>query len=103
MDVVLRLENEDAPCAIVEVRDRGRGIAARDQERIFEQDVRGDGLVEPGSGLGLSHARKIAHLHGGDVALVESKVNEGSMFRISLPYTEQGDLPPAAATEGESS
>ncbi len=35
---------------------------------------------------------KIARLHGGDVALVESKVNEGSTFRILLPYGERSDM-----------
>ncbi len=86
VDVALRLEGDAALCAVVEVRDRGRGIAVKEQERIFELSVRGDGLVEPGSGLGLCHARAIAHLHGGDVVLAESRVNEGSTFRITLPY-----------------
>ena len=93
VDVSLRLEDEDAPRAIVDVCDRGRGIEARDRERIFQLNVRGDGLVEPGSGLGLYYAGKIARLHGGDVELVESKVNEGSLFRIELPYAERSDVP----------
>lgn len=92
VDVTLLLESEDAALAVVDVRDRGRGIDAKDQERIFELNVRGDGLVEPGSGLGLNYARKIARLHGGDVALVESKVNQGSTFRILLPYGERSDM-----------
>jgi signal transduction histidine kinase len=86
VDVALRLEGEDSQRVTVEVRDRGRGIEAKDQECIFQLDVRGDGLVEPGSGLGLYCARQIARLHGGDLVLVESRVNEGSTFRIILPY-----------------
>lgn len=88
VDVILSMENESAPLAIVDVRDRGRGIEAKDQERIFELNVRGDGPVEPGSGLGLHHARKIARLHGGDVTLIQSRINEGSTFRILLPCGE---------------
>jgi signal transduction histidine kinase len=85
VDIALRQDGGDAPQAVVEVRDRGRGIEAKDHERIFELNTRGDGLAEPGSGLGLFHARKIARLHGGDVELVESKPNEGSTFRMTLP------------------
>ncbi|MGB4804825.1 MAG: HAMP domain-containing sensor histidine kinase [Anaerolineae bacterium] len=91
VDVTLYLDSDDQSLAIVDVRDRGRGIEAKDQERIFELDMRGDGMVEPGSGLGLYHARKVARLHGGDVTLVQSHVNEGSTFRILLPYGERGD------------
>ena len=84
--ITLRLEDEGEKRAVIEVRDHGRGIEAKDQERIFQLNVRGDGLVEPGSGLGLYYARKIARLHDGDLLLVESKVNEGSTFHIILPY-----------------
>src|SRR2546422_2908005 len=57
----------------LEVRDRGIGIAANEQEKIFEKFYRcGDPLVHniKGSGLGLSLVRHIARAHGGDV-LVE--------------------------------
>lgn len=102
VDIVLRLECEGARQAVVDVCDRGRGIEARDQERIFELNVRGDGQVEPGSGLGLYYARKIARLHGGDLLLVESKLNGGSTFRVILPYAADGDASPSAVTaQGE--
>ncbi len=85
------LEEGSEKRAVIEVRDRGHGIEAKDQERIFQLNVRGDGLVAPGSGLGLYYARKAARLLGGDVVLIESKVNEGSTFRIILPYAERSD------------
>lgn len=70
----------------VEVQDRGKGISEKDQARLFELLKRGDGLVEPGTGLGLHYARMLARLHGGDVTLVESAPQQGSTFRIVFPY-----------------
>jgi signal transduction histidine kinase len=71
----------------LEVRDRGIGIPANEQEKIFEKFYRcGDPLVHniKGSGLGLSLVRHIARAHGGDVS-VESVPEKGSKFTIALP------------------
>jgi len=71
----------------LEVQDRGIGIAAAEQEKIFEKFYRcGDPLVHntKGSGLGLSLVRHIAQAHGGNVS-VESVPNKGSKFTIALP------------------
>jgi signal transduction histidine kinase len=71
----------------LEVRDRGIGIPANEQEKIFEKFYRcGDPLVHnvKGSGLGLSLVRHIARAHGGDVQ-VESAPEKGSKFTIALP------------------
>jgi signal transduction histidine kinase len=71
----------------LEVRDRGIGIPANEQEKIFEKFYRcGDPLVHnvKGSGLGLSLVRHIARAHGGDVR-VESAPDKGSKFTIALP------------------
>jgi signal transduction histidine kinase len=102
VEITQRLEDESGKQMFIDVRDHGRGIEAKAQERIFELNVRGDGLVVPGSGLGLYYARKIARLLGGDLVLGESKVNEGSTFRIILPYAERSDIPqPDTASKGE--
>ncbi len=85
VDVELRLEQGGEKRLCVEVRDRGRGIPEADQESIFALRTRGDGLVEPGSGLGLYYARELSRLHGGDLVLVESRPNQGSTFRVTLP------------------
>jgi signal transduction histidine kinase len=71
----------------LEVQDRGIGIAAADQDKIFEKFYRcGDPLVHntKGSGLGLSLVRHIAQAHGGNV-FVESVPDKGSKFTIALP------------------
>ena len=70
----------------VEVKDTGKGIREEDQDKIFELRIRGDGLIETGSGLGLYLARQAARRQGGDVILVHSSPNRGSLFRIILPY-----------------
>jgi signal transduction histidine kinase len=80
----------------LEVQDRGIGIAAAEQDKIFEKFYRcGDPLVHntKGSGLGLSLVRHIALAHGGNV-FVESVPEKGSKFTIALP------IHPAARENG---
>jgi PAS domain S-box-containing protein len=80
-------------CAVVEneirisVRDTGAGIPADKQLSIFEPFVQlGRNLTSPheGTGLGLAISRDLARAMGGEVA-VESVVNEGSTFTLTLP------------------
>jgi signal transduction histidine kinase len=83
----------------LEVQDRGIGIAAGEQDKIFEKFYRcGDPLVHntKGSGLGLSLVRHIAQAHGGTV-FVESVPEKGSKFTIALPIdpSARGGLAPA--------
>jgi PAS domain S-box-containing protein len=69
------------------IRDGGIGIRAEDLNRIFEPFVQAeDGMSRRygGIGLGLSIARKIARLHGGDVTL-ESQYGTGTTARFELP------------------
>jgi signal transduction histidine kinase len=89
VDVDLSLhagEQGAARMICIEVTDRGKGIKEEDQERVFELRTRGDGLIDTGSGLGLYLARRAARLQGGDVVLVRSSLNQGSVFRVTLPY-----------------
>ncbi|HUQ38125.1 MAG TPA: ATP-binding protein [Aestuariivirga sp.] len=81
---LLRLR--DDRLAIV-IRDGGIGIKSEDVSRIFEPFVQAeDGMSRrfSGIGLGLSIARKIARLHGGEVTL-ESQFGVGTMARFELP------------------
>jgi two-component system phosphate regulon sensor histidine kinase PhoR len=76
----------------VRVSDRGAGIAAEDQGRIFERFVRGQNADAGetrvrGSGIGLALVKHIAESHGGRVG-VRSPVTEdgrGSTFELSIP------------------
>jgi signal transduction histidine kinase len=65
------------------VADQGPGIAAEDQQRIFERFERAKG-AEGGTGLGLAIARRLAHSMGGDISLV-SEPGQGARFTLSLP------------------
>ena len=76
------------PNGVVEVTvsDTGPGIAAEDQELIFEEfrQARDGGGRHQGTGLGLPLSRKLIELHGGRL-WVESVLGEGSTFRFTLP------------------
>ena len=70
-----------------EVSDTGIGIAAEDQERIFQEWTQVEGKMQKvakGSGLGLPLSRKLAQLLGGDVSLT-SEVGVGSVFTVRIP------------------
>ena len=71
---------------VLTVTDRGPGIPAREQQRIFEKYYRGSGtrLSVGGSGMGLAIARDILRAHGGDIQ-VASTDGEGSEFALTVP------------------
>jgi signal transduction histidine kinase len=59
--------------AEVAVEDGGPGLAPPDRARAGERFFRADASRgTPGSGLGLSLVRAVAHLHGGDLALEDA-------------------------------
>lgn len=72
--------------ALVEVSDRGPGVAAIDRERIFEPfyRVRSDAGAPSGSGLGLAIAAELARQHGGRLT-IDSQPGRGATFRLDLP------------------
>ncbi len=75
------------------VSDTGVGIAAEDQERIFEEWSQIDGKLQKvakGSGLGLPLSRKLAQLLGGDVRL-KSELGVGSTFVATIPIRFDGE------------
>jgi signal transduction histidine kinase len=72
------------------VRDRGPGLAAGEDERIFARFHRGTApRRSQGAGLGLAIVKAIAEAHHGHVD-VESRPGIGSMFSIVVPV----DQPP---------
>ena len=69
--------------ASITVSDEGSGVAADDQQRIFERFERAHNREE-GAGLGLAISRRLARSMGGDVTL-DSAPGEGARFTLTLP------------------
>jgi signal transduction histidine kinase len=75
--------------AIFQVKDTGIGIPSEDQQYLFESFHRANNVGSiPGTGLGLTMVKKCIDLHGGQI-LIESRVNAGSTFTVTLPVTNQ--------------
>lgn len=78
----------DGAFAVVEVEDRGTGIAEADLPRLFEpffsRRTDAPDPAQRGTGLGLSVSYGIVAAHGGSID-VQSRVGEGSTFRVRLP------------------
>jgi signal transduction histidine kinase len=71
----------------LEVADTGIGIAADEQERLFDRFFRTPAVAEqhfPGTGLGLYIAQAIVAAHGGSIT-VRSEPGRGTSFSVALP------------------
>lgn len=78
--------------ACVSISDTGIGIPEKDLNHIFDRFYRVDrarARTTGGSGLGLSIAKQIVTLHGGDIQ-VSSVINTGSTFTVRLPIRYPG-------------
>jgi signal transduction histidine kinase len=82
--VVLEAHRDGGGLTIA-VEDDGEGIPAGARDRVFEPFWRGDpARSTPGSGLGLTLARRIVETLGGSIT-VEDGVPRGTRFRVVLP------------------
>ncbi|WP_441239295.1 sensor histidine kinase [Bradyrhizobium sp. 930_D9_N1_4] len=72
--------------AIFEISDNGRGIDARDHQRIFDLFRRAGTQDKQGQGIGLAHVRALVRRLGGTMS-VSSELNAGSTFTVTLPIT----------------
>ncbi|WP_408095963.1 MHYT domain-containing protein [Peredibacter sp. HCB2-198] len=77
--------NRNGDEAQIHVKDYGAGIAKDDQERIFQRFERANADIS-GLGLGLYIAQEILKMHNGKI-FVESELNKGSEFIVSLPLS----------------
>lgn len=84
--------------AELRVRDQGPGIAAGDQERIFERFVRlGDVMTRSGqgAGVGLFIAKRSIDAMGGSIG-VKSAPGAGATFNITVPLANPNGAPTGA-------
>ncbi len=83
-------DEENNKNLIFYVKDTGIGIDFINREKIFERFTKVSDMKTKhyrGTGLGLSIALKLAKMLNGDIR-VESEVNKGSIFYVSIPYKD---------------
>lgn len=79
------------PNVIIKIKDRGIGIPNEEIPYIFEKLYRASNskkISVKGTGLGLYISSRIIHAHGGRIE-VQSQLQEGTEFIISMPLTKQ--------------
>jgi two-component system, sensor histidine kinase len=83
----------------VHVRDNGIGIAPEMRDAVFQMFVQADASLErttAGLGVGLSLARRLAELHGGELNMHSLGLGYGSEFVLTLPLPKHAGAPPGA-------
>jgi signal transduction histidine kinase len=91
--IVIKTYSQDREITC-EIQDTGIGISADDLPHIFDRFYRVDkalNIAHGGTGLGLAIVKKIIELHGGEIE-IESILEEGSIFRITLPSQQNRQL-----------
>jgi two-component system, OmpR family, sensor histidine kinase KdpD len=83
IDVAARTEGENV---IIDIADRGPGLAPGEAEQVFEKLFRGAAAKSGGrgAGLGLAIARAVVEAHGGRI-WAANRAGGGSVFSFSLP------------------
>ena len=78
----------DESGAQLTVRDTGTGVPEQELPHLFERFSRIEGArrrSHEGSGIGLALVHELVEMHGGSIS-VESKLDEGTIFRVRLPF-----------------
>ena len=89
IEISLEVENE---AAVIAIKDSGVGISEEHLQQIFDRFYRVDAArnrADGGTGLGLSIVKAIVNAHGGTID-VDSVVDEGTTFTITLPFKNNG-------------
>ncbi len=90
---------------VLEVKDQGMGISENAKKKLFREFYRGDNAVNAtivGSGIGLLLVKNYVAMHNGSVSL-DSRENEGSLFRITIPYKEVSTSSPRLSDDVQQS
>ena len=86
----------DDSTLIFSVADYGPGLAAGEENKVFEKFYRGPGTPTGGLGLGLSIARQLVEAHAGELVAQNREEGGGARFSIRLPAGEAMKLPSEA-------
>ena len=74
----------------IEIVDNGRGIAERDQARVFDLFKRSGTQDQPGEGIGLAYVLAALRNLGGDIGLT-SEIGRGTSFRLTMGMADVVD------------
>jgi len=98
--ITLRAEIKDRR-VVVQVEDSAPVINDNEKDRLFEPYYRGQDAEQidriPGLGLGLTIAKKLVELHGGNM-WIDTKTGKGNVFTFSLPINGGPMLSPNTCT-----
>lgn len=87
VSLTIERNEEGKTYLLLKIRDNGIGIEGDKLDKIFERFFQNEvpgSMVNQGSGIGLSITKEFVNLHGGNI-WVESKLDEGSTFTVTLP------------------
>lgn len=83
--VLIDVELNSAKNCLISIRDHGIGFDEKYKEKIFKPFERlHDRKQYSGTGIGLAICKKVVECHSGELE-VQSQLNEGTTFTISLP------------------
>jgi signal transduction histidine kinase/DNA-binding response OmpR family regulator len=97
VELMVRREPDAVDTLRFEVRDTGVGIAAGDQQRLFESFAQADASTTRrygGTGLGLAISKRLVEMMGGAIG-VDSVVGQGSTFWFTARLAARPDPGPA--------
>jgi two-component system sensor histidine kinase KdpD len=95
IDICARAEDGQI---VVDVADRGPGLPAGTEQRVFEKFFRVHGATRSrrGIGLGLAICRGIVQLHGGTIT-AGNRAGGGAVFRFTVPLSGSAPLVDSSA------
>ena len=92
IEVTVATEERDGPCAVLRVRDNGRGMDPEAIANLFELFYQADVNLDRsdgGLGVGLALVRSLVHMHGGSVEARSAGRGQGSEFIVRLPRVSE--------------
>lgn len=83
--VTIRVFQERAESACLEVEDNGPGVPAHEREHVCKRFYRMAGQTIAGSGLGLAIVQEIVSRHNGRLELLDANAGQGLRVSVELP------------------